>query len=154
MVPSKLASTLFLHLLSDGMQNSLPAIALDKGLAKLGDILTNLIYSLAKSSILQVPTGVKVSGKVLAAALRLSGLRDHLPTRLTLHQRSDAAEAIIAYLWISQKQTIPSLTDLLLTPLSLENFTSKAAEDRGAIIAFTQLFTLVIDDLPKSTKGP
>ncbi|MHA1861504.1 MAG: ribonuclease III family protein [Candidatus Ranarchaeia archaeon] len=129
---------------------SLRDIALNKGLAKLGDIITNLVYSLAKSLAQQAPTGAKVSGKALANALRLSGIRSNLPGRLSLHQRSDAAEAIIAYLWLTQKYTIDQMVQLLHSEFVAEDFKSRVAEERAAIRAFTEMFNKIEKALPPS----
>jgi hypothetical protein len=114
-------------------------VALNKGLARLGDALTNFIYSLAKSTLLKESTGKHVDGQVLSQALRNSGIRFLLPKRLTAHQREDATEAILAYLWLVGYTNIEQLVSFLASQLKVGDFKSKAAEKRGATAAFTYL---------------
>ncbi len=51
----------------------------DKGLAKLGDSLINLVFSLALSEYLGKPTGERVPNASLAIALEMAGLRHIIP---------------------------------------------------------------------------
>ena len=127
-------------LLSDQNSSTLKEVALDKGLAKLGDAITNFVYSLAKSQALSSPTGEKVSGKILSTALRDSGIRQQLPARLTQHQRADAAEALVAFFWLKNKYTIEEFAHKLAKLLGPQSFSSRASEDRAATSAFTELF--------------
>lgn len=90
----------FLQLLEKKQINTLPDAMRNKGLAKLGDPLTNLVYSLAQSRISGNFFGKKVSGKILAMALRLADLRKIAPARLDAHDLADCVEAAIAYGWI------------------------------------------------------
>jgi hypothetical protein len=71
-----------------------------KDLAKLGDPLTNLLFSLAYSLHSQNFGAEKVSGKILAAALRFAELRHLAPSRLDAHGLGDCVEAMIAYGWL------------------------------------------------------
>jgi hypothetical protein len=127
---------------------TLPEIALDRGLAKIGDGFVNLVYSLAKSQTLQTITGWKVSTEVLAKALHTSDLRRHLPSRLTAHQRADAVEAILGYLWLSNSVTLGEVVETLTQEMSSAAFTSRAAEKREAIQAFTKLLLKIKPLLP------
>jgi hypothetical protein len=123
-------------------------IALNKGLAKIGDGFVNLAYSIAKSQTLKSITGWKVSTEVLAKALHDSEFRSYLPSRLTAHQRANAVEAILGYLWLSNKITIEKVVEILCAELSTSTYTSRAAEKRGATEAFTQLLLKVKQFLP------
>ena len=87
--------------------HSLQAAMRHKGLARLGDSLTNLLYSLAYSLHSSSFEGEKVAGKTLAAALRFAELRELAPTRLDAHGLGDCVEAMIAYGWIRGFFTIP-----------------------------------------------
>lgn len=84
-----------------------------KELAKLGDPLTNLLFSLAYSLHLNQFSGEKVSGKILAAALRYSNLRHLAPSRLDAHGLGDCVEAMIAYAWLQGFFTISDAATLL-----------------------------------------
>ncbi|MHA2407089.1 MAG: ribonuclease III family protein [Candidatus Ranarchaeia archaeon] len=127
---------------------TLPEIALHKGLAKIGDGFVNLVYSLAKSQALKTITGWKVSTEVLTKALHDSELRSHLPSRLTAHQRADGVEAILGYLWLSNRITLEEVVETLTQELSSSTYTSRAAEKRGATQAFTKLLLRIKPLLP------
>lgn len=91
---------------SEGI-HSLQAAMRHKGLAQLGDSLTNLLFSLAYSLHSTRFEGEKVAGKTLAAALRFAELRQLAPSRLDAHGLGDCVEAMIAYGWIRGFFTIP-----------------------------------------------
>jgi hypothetical protein len=80
---------------------SLTEILVDHKLASLGDAYINLVYSLVISNKKGEPSGAKVKGTLLAGAIKKSGLRDFLPSRMTRHTMADAAEALVAYAWIN-----------------------------------------------------
>jgi len=128
--------------------SKLSDIALHKGLAKLGDEFVNLVYSLAKSRVLQKATGWKVSTEILANALHSSQLRERLPSRLTAHQRANVVEAFLGYLWLSDRITLNEVVDVLVAELDPKVFTSRLAEKRAASKAFTTLLLKVKSRLP------
>lgn len=68
----------------------------DKQLASLGDAYVNFVYSLALTHFKGYPQGTKVSDRVLAQALRLAALRDHLGTRVTKKDLANASESLLA----------------------------------------------------------
>ena len=84
-----------------GRRKSLRDIMLDGGLAALGDALVNFAYSLALSLDKGAPTGSRLDNRVLSEALRASGLREAAPKRMSRHQLADAAEALLAYAWLT-----------------------------------------------------
>ncbi|MEM3458177.1 MAG: ribonuclease III family protein [Candidatus Bathyarchaeia archaeon] len=95
----------------------------DHGLASLGDAYVNFVYSVAISARKGAPCGEKVKGSVLAEAIRRTGLREKLPSRMTRHLMADAAEALIAYAWLQGYITIEeSITILTSTEDSVEGF--------------------------------
>lgn len=85
---------------------SLNQILTDKKLAGLGDAYVNFIYSLAVSKRLGKPFGRKVKGTPLAEAVRKAGLRKLLPSRIDKHVLSDAAEALLVYVWLTKALTL------------------------------------------------
>ena len=76
-------------------------VVLDRGLAALGDALVNFAYSLALSLASGKPTGSRLDNRLLWEALRASGLREKMPKRMSRHELADAAEAPLAYGWLS-----------------------------------------------------
>jgi len=89
---------------------SLQDVLLDKDLAGLGDMYVNFVHSLALSQKLERPTGAKVNNRILAEAVKKSGLRKMLPRRIDRHAQGNAAEALIVYAWL---QEIMSFKDCL-----------------------------------------
>lgn len=88
----------------------LQEVLLDKDLAGLGDVYVNFVHSLALSQKLQRPTGAKVNNRILAEAVKRSGLRKMLPRRIDRHAQGNAAEALIVYAWL---QEVMSFEDCL-----------------------------------------
>jgi hypothetical protein len=84
-----------------------------KELAKLGDPLTNLLFSMALTAHSKRFEGQKISGKILAAALRLADLRHIAPSRLDAHGLGDCVEAMIAYGWLRGFFNIPEAAKIL-----------------------------------------
>ncbi|MCW3976368.1 MAG: hypothetical protein NWE77_00375 [Candidatus Bathyarchaeota archaeon] len=104
-------------------------ILLDKDLAGLGDAYVNLLYSLVVSQKLGYPAGLKVNNKILAAAVRKSGLRKLLPCRIDRHVLGNAAEALIVFAWLADTVTFEdSLAILREKTDSVEAFTSLLRE--------------------------
>ncbi|MFX1474539.1 MAG: ribonuclease III family protein [Promethearchaeota archaeon] len=112
-----------------------------KDLAKLGDSLTNLLYSLAESLVTNRFSGGKVSGKTLAAALRLSNLRHLAPSRLDAHGLGDSVEALIAYNWIRGKLNILEAATLLAREIeqAAENMEIGQIQIKPVVAAFAAL---------------
>jgi hypothetical protein len=86
--------------------NDLTQILTDHKLASLGDAYINFVYSLAISNRNGEPSGAKVKGSTLAAAIKKAGLRNRLPSRMTRHMMADAAEALIVYAWLNNNITL------------------------------------------------
>ena len=116
---------------------SVNEILLDKELAQLGDAYVNFIYSLALSSSKGRLVGGKVSSEILAKALKESGLRKFLPTRLDRHSLGDATEALIAYSWITEKITAEEAVKIL------------EKEDDNSIEGFKKLLLQIMRKFPR-----
>jgi len=80
--------------------DNLKQILSNHKLAALGDAYVNFLYSLAISKKSGEPTGTKVDSRILAEALKKTGLREYLPSRTDRHKQADAAEALIVYTWL------------------------------------------------------
>ncbi|HLN44166.1 MAG TPA: ribonuclease III family protein [Candidatus Sulfotelmatobacter sp.] len=93
--------------------NSLTQILTDKSLAALGDAYINFAYSLAISKKIKKPYGKKVKGTPLAEAIRKTGLREALPSRIDKHILSDAAEALLVYAWLNELTTLEEAVEVL-----------------------------------------
>ena len=78
----------------------------DKQLASLGDAFVNFVYSLALTRLKGYPQGTKVSDRILAQALRQSGLRDCLGTRVTKKDLANASEAVLAKAYLKELLTV------------------------------------------------
>lgn len=103
-------------------------ILADQELAKLGDAYTNLVYSLYLSAKIEKPTGAKASSRLLSKALRQSGLRTMLPSRVDRHNQADAAESLLAYAWLQGLMTIKESVEIL-------------AEHKDVVRAFSSLLS-------------
>jgi hypothetical protein len=81
-------------------KKGIASILVDSELAKLGDAFINFAYSLAASVQKGKPVNARVPGRVMAEALKQSGLRKYLPNRVSRHDQGDAVEALIVYTWL------------------------------------------------------
>jgi len=118
---------------------SLREVVQDKGLAKLGDVLVNFIYSLAKSLILGRLDAWKVSDAVLSRALEEASLLKVLPRRSDKHSRGDAVEALIAYAWIMGIFDVENAVMLFKEEIKRSDFNNKKLEAIAAVRAFRKL---------------
>jgi len=85
----------------------------DKQLASLGDAFVNFVYSLALTRLKGYPQGTKVSDRILAQALRQSGLRDHLGTRVSKKDLANASEAVLAKAYLKDLLAIEESVQLI-----------------------------------------
>ncbi|TFG33383.1 hypothetical protein EU528_00090 [Candidatus Thorarchaeota archaeon] len=120
----------------------------DKGLAKVGDGLVNFCYSLAKSLVLGQATGEKVRDSVLARAIRSTSVYHYMNRRTDAGRAADAYEAIMAYLWMTEKITISDMVDSLSESLKITSITSRKKEGVIAAVAFQKFLESNIDNLP------
>jgi hypothetical protein len=145
------------HFLLDDLHKNLSqkTIGTDKGLAKLGDGIVNLSYSMAKSIYLTcnnpmnrtIRTGNKVSKKILAEALKNADLKPFSKNRGDAHDMADTVEAIIAYVWLSNKMTLDEMIDILWNALS-GDLSIRNLEIETARNAFTTLLNTMKKFLP------
>lgn len=120
------------------------SIGTDKGLAKIGDGVVNLTYSIAKSIYLtkvnknnrNVRTGLKVSKKILAEALKKANMKDFSKSRADAHDLADTVEALIAYVWFSDRMTIEDIVNCLVDSLT-GDLNIRSEEIKNATIALT-----------------
>ena len=128
------------------------AIGTDKGLAKIGDGIVNLTYSVAKSIYLTnqgknrttIRTGLKVSRNILAEALKDANMKDFARSRANAHDMADTVEALVAYVWITDKITIKGIIDFLVNNLT-GNLNNRAEE----ITSARRIFQLLLEHIKK-----
>jgi hypothetical protein len=143
------------HILIENIPETQKAIGTDKGLAKIGDGIVNLAYSVAKSLYLTkkdptnhiTRTGDKVNKKILAKALKDADMKDFAKNRANSHDMANTVEAIFAYLWLNDKISIHKLISLLNSHLS-GNITHRIKEVDNAAHAFTKVLLTFKQDLP------
>ncbi len=114
-------------------------------MAKLGDEIINMVYSLAESLFINKLTGEKINATVLAESMRLSELRHLAKSRANAHSIADSAEAVIAYAFLQEKMTISEMVDKVIVgfekkPFPWENTQMKRDADTSAI---TELLSFV-----------
>ncbi len=95
-------------------RNDLNSILLDKDLAKLGDSYVNFIYSVALTAIYGVPSGAKVSDKILVEAANRAGMRSIIPKRTPRGRIADAVEALLIYSVIKSYMGFKEMVELLI----------------------------------------
>ncbi|MGD9395234.1 MAG: ribonuclease III family protein [Candidatus Thorarchaeota archaeon] len=127
---------------------SIEEIMNDKGLAKVGDGLVNLCYSLAKSRVLGQATGDKVRDSVLARAIRATEVYRHISRRTDSGKAADAYEALIAYLWMKGAITVQGTVDALAHTLHIDSKTNRKREGEIAALSFQHFLEQHIDSLP------
>jgi len=139
------------------INKSQKAIGTDKGLAKIGDGIVNLTYSMAKSIVLTQTnlnnkvsrTGLKVSKNILANSLKNANMKNFAKSRADAHDLADTVEALVAYVWISKKISLNEIIDFLSSNLS-GNLTIRSEEVKNATEAFTKLLINIKQFLPQT----
>lgn len=86
----------------------------DQNLAKLGDAYTNFVFSLYLSMKAEKPKGARAKSRLLSEALRRSGLREHVSSRVDRHGQADAVEALLVYVWLRGLVSISESLKILL----------------------------------------
>lgn len=130
---------------------SFKQILYDKGLAKLGDNIVNLLYSLVKSNLVGRPDGAKMPGTILAEAFRRAGLRKYISSRQDSHSLGDAAEALIAYSWLKDHFEIKAIIGKFTALTPREKIINRKTEKEQIIQIFKSLleslFERVLNEL-------
>ncbi len=127
---------------------SVEEIMNDKGLAKIGDAIVNLCYSLAKSKVLGNATGDKVKDSILARAIRATEVYRHISHRTDSGKAADAYEAIVAYLWMKERITVQEIVENLVQTLQIDSKTNRKREEVIAAQSFQHFLEQHITLLP------
>lgn len=134
--------------------NSQKRIGTDKGLAKIGDGIVNLAYSIAKSIYLTenssniLRTGIKVNKTILSNALKNADMKNFAKNRADAHDLANTVEAIVAYVLLNDKMTLSDIIDFLKDNLS-GDIQSRTLEIKNATVAFTNLLNYTKKYLPE-----
>lgn len=118
---------------------SLKDIGINKSLAKFGDIITNTIYSLAKSAVLGQFTQTKVNRTILSHALKNADMKVFGKTRSDAHAMADTAEAFIGFIYCDEGWSMEYMASMLVEILQRNNSYEILPETEAAIEAFTEL---------------
>jgi len=129
--------------------DSVESILNDKGLAQIGDNLVNFFYSLAKSVVLDSMSGEKVRDKILAKAIRATSIYQHIGRRTDAGRAADAYEAIIAWLWMTNRIDPKWVIEFLVEHLNIDRTTNRKQEAEIASEAFRLLLEEISNRLPK-----
>lgn len=129
-----------------GRNKNLIAFIHNKSNAKLGDSLVNFMYSIAKSIVSEVPTGMKVSDSILSEAYRGSLWHKTNTLKLTgkKNRIADSIEALFLYFWIHENISLEKLIDPLVTQLEPDRLHHPKEEHISAVHSFQILLDFLL----------
>lgn len=122
---------------------TLKDIGIHKGLAKFGDVVTNFIYSRAKSILTNQLDAMKVNRTILSGALKAAGMKPFAKARSDAHAMADTVEAFVGYMYCTQTYSILDMTDILVDTLRDFDLDNHKQEIEGATLAFSHLLTQI-----------
>lgn len=133
--------------ISDKLKRKLRPIMRNHGLAKFGDSLSNFIYSLAKTRMLQKPTGERVFDKALAEAIKLANLRSLMPSSSSSGDIGDGAEALVGYAYLNEILTVEEMVAIIMPSikeLSEEQELTRKNEKEAMVKSFECLLNEIL----------
>ena len=92
---------------------------------------------------------MKVSKNILANALKKADMKGFSKNRADAHDLADTVEALIAYIWLTEKMTIEDIINILVDSIK-ENLTVRSEEIKNATVAFTNLLNHIKKYLPEN----
>jgi hypothetical protein len=119
----------------------------DKGLARLGDSITNLVLSFAVSLVLGHPEGRRAPDKVLSQALTEAGLRHMAPKRAGSDELGDIAESLIASAWLNSTINIEDAAATVASEFNEADIGERGKENLSAIRGFKKLLQEVMKQM-------
>lgn len=131
---------------------TLQDIGRSKELARIGDPIMNLAFSMAYSKISGRFEGIKLSKKVQAQSLRDAGLRECTVLRANAHDLADSVESFCAYAYYKLGFTIEYMADMLY--VNMKDMPHKDTSDkiRAAIWGVTALLITIKNEFIKAEK--
>ena len=149
--------TLFDNMIPD--IGSLRDIGTSKRLAKFGDIVVNMAYSLALTVKTKRIDAAKVSKKILSNALKQADMKKYAKSRANSHDMANTAEAFVGYMYIKERWSAEKIAKVLIKVLQKYDFSSYKEEIDGSIVAFKSLLRIIkkeitakLDMKPESMK--
>lgn len=134
-------------ILDEKMKNKLRPIMRNHDLAKFGDILTNFIYSLAKTKMFNTPFGEHVFDKSLAEAIKSLQLRDLLQSNIATGEIADGAEALIGYAYLNKIMSVDDYVEkisAILQDIPITDFENRSREKELITLAFKEVLKEII----------
>jgi hypothetical protein len=119
----------------------------DKGLARFGDSITNLVFSLAVSLVLGHPEGRRAPDKILSQALTEAGLRHMAPKRAGSDELGDIAESLIASAWLNKTISIEGAASTIASEFNQGDIGDRRKENLSAIRGFKKLLQEVMKQM-------
>nr|MDO8135307.1 ribonuclease III family protein [Candidatus Njordarchaeum guaymaensis] len=126
---------------------SCKSLSKDRGLARLGDSITNLVLSFAVSLVLGHPEGRRAPDKVLSQALTEAGLRHMAPKRAGIDELGDIAESLIASAWLNNTINIEDAASTIASEFKEEDIGDRKKENLSAIRGFKKLLQEVMKQM-------
>lgn len=124
-----------------------------KPLAKFGDLITNLVYSIAISKLQNRLDQNKVSKKILSNALKHSDMKEYTWKRADAHDMADSVESFIGYMYLKYDWSVYLMADILLQIMASFNLQDYRDEVEVSILGFSGLLVRIRerlkDDFPK-----
>ena len=120
--------------------NSFKEIGVHRGLAQLGDSITNASYSVAKSRITGRICGRNVSRTILSQALKNAEMKPYGKNRGDSHDMANTAEAFIGYMFASAVWTFDDIVQFLTEGL----YNQDLNDEKSEIVAATTTFTILL----------
>ena len=118
--------------------------------SKLGDSLTNLIFSLAITKASFKFAGAKASNFVLSEALKISKFNYLIKKRQSRHQKGNIVEAVLLYCWINEYMDLFEMVTILSAALSFSENRTKQKEI--FITAYVQLLDKIYVKMQENDK--
>lgn len=124
--------------------NSLRHVLSSKELAQLGDFLVNFIYTAVRIGLKGVSGSIHVWDYSLKTAMELANLRKDLAKKMKPDRVADAAEALIAYSYLTKLMDLPEMIEFLSRRLNAEDFEIDKMEKEACAVAFSELFEQIM----------
>ncbi|MFX1516522.1 MAG: ribonuclease III family protein, partial [Promethearchaeota archaeon] len=128
-----------------GSSKNLLTYVHNKSNAKLGDALVNFIYSVAKSLVSEIPTGMKVSDSILSEAFKGSSWHKTKILKLSgkKNRVADSVEALILYFWVYEDLSLKNMIDPLESQLEPHRLHHPKEEHKSAVLSFQNLLNFL-----------
>jgi len=126
---------------------TLKEIGTHKGLAKIGDTVVNLAYSIVKSRVLKKLDSRNVNRTILSNALRANDMKQYARNRADSHDMADTVEAFVGYVFIHELWTIDQIAEILWNSMQKSTLADEKIEIAAASEGFTELLLKIKETL-------